>query len=185
MNRVLLDQEKVIRNREPWKCNRTGNHFTLFLDFFFFFHFFCNIATARKRKQYFVMVYCFRTCFLSWWTMINWNLSGFVNMLHLNHLIASSVFDPSFTQVLLSWVLVSLDYHPQSWVATFTILMNRSKESAPIIEPWEIPCWSVSYIGSFLKMKKWKQFRPLKTCWHIVLPSASYRERSQTLRTSS
>ena len=83
-------------------------------------------------------------------------------MLHLNHLIASSVFDPSFTQVLLSWVLVSLDYRPQSWVATFTILINRSKESAPIIETWEIPCWSVSYIGSFLKMKKWKQVRPQK-----------------------
>ena len=107
MNRVLLDQEKVIRNREPWKCNRTGNHFTLFLDFFFFFHFFCNIATARKRKQYFVMVYCFRTCFLSWWTMINWNLSGFVKMLHLNHLIASSGFDPSFIKLIFSFTGLS------------------------------------------------------------------------------
>lgn len=184
MNRVLLDQEKVIRNRELWKCNRTGNHFTLFLDFFFSF-FFAILQLYGNVSSTLLWSTVLRTCFLSWWTMINWNLSGFVNMLHLNHLIASSGFDPSFTQVLLSWVLVSLDYRPQSWVATFTILMNRSKGSAPIIEPWEIPCWSVSYIGSFLKMKKWKQVRPLKTCWHIVLQCASYGERIQTLWTSS
>ena len=106
MNRVLLDQEKVIRNRELWKCNRTGNHFTLFLDFFFSF-FFAILQLYGNVSSTLLWSTVLRTCFLSWWTMINWNLSGFVNMLHLNHLIASSGFDPSFIKLIFSFTGLS------------------------------------------------------------------------------